>query len=649
MIRFLSLVLIASLPHLAQAADEAEHQVWQFHSTADAWGGNGPLAHAQWPVRDKALRVPAPEKGNPYIEKNELRLPADKANVVQIEVDARSARKCRIWFATGISLTMNTQKIVEFDLRPDTKLYTLDLKSLETWKDQIANLRFEFLGAKPAEELAVYHIKVFEGDKTSTPMVYTTWRPGQKRIVSEFRLGCLFNNRMILQQHQPLPIWGRARPGEQVSVEFASQKKSTTTDATGKWQVVLEPLPASAEPRTITVTGSVPGHRIELSDVLVGDVWLCGGQSNMGGSPYDNAPPAERRKELLETDYPNYRFVRMPSLHRETWLPNDATEDSFAWSSIQARQLASVSAVSYYFGQAVHASQKIPVGLIFTIKAGSQVEQWLDRQSLASIYSDEELKKICAGTHLASGLHNGMIAPISPMPIRGAIWYQGESNANNEAMYMGYYRSLPALVRSWRNLWGKDLPVLLVQLPAFNGGYPPESWAFIREVQLFASQHLPHVGMAVTFDEGDAKNLHPANKYFVGTRLGLIARAQVYGEKIESSGPVIAAIEPKGEQLELRFEHVAGGLKARGALTGFEIRGADLKWQPARAEIVGNDCVMVSSANVKEPAAVRYAWSNAPVATLFNDIGLPASPFRSDTPVELRNTVKASGDSALRK
>jgi sialate O-acetylesterase len=378
---------------------------------------------------------------------------------------------------------------------------------------------------------------------------------------------------------------------------------------------------------------------LSFTNVVVGDVWLCGGQSNMGGSPQDNAPPAERRKELLETDYPNFRYVAMPGLHRETPLPNDAMEEALTWQSVRAAALRSVSAVSYYFGQSVHTSQKIPVGLVFTIKAGSQVEQWISADDLRRVFPGDELQKV-AGRRLASGLHNGMIAPIVPFPLRGAMWYQGESNADDAFKYMGYYRSLPALIREWRRLWGADLPVMLAQLPAYEK-YPTNSWAHIREVQLLTSQRLPNVGLAVTFDEGDPTNLHPANKYFIGSRLGFVARAMVYGEKLESSGPVFTELQRNGAELTLRFTHVAGGLKARGELTGFEVRGADEKWVPAKAVIAGKDSVVVFSANVAEPLAARYAWKNDPVATLFNDIGLPASPFRTDTPTLLKGAVEA--------
>jgi sialate O-acetylesterase len=620
------------------AADEAERQVWRFRNAgeASAWSGNGPLPHGVWPARDGCLQLTSVAKGNPSMSRGELMLPAEQVNVVQLQLESGSAKKCRLFFATDVSPRMNSQKLVEFELKPEIKEYTLDLKALPSWKNQVTQLRFDFLGLKTGETVAVRSIKVFTGEKISTPMVYTTYRPGEKPVVKEFRAGSLFNDNMVLQRDKPLPVWGRAKQGAAVTVRFAGQSRTTATDAKGQWSVVLDALPASAEPRTMEL--SAGGQKLSFTNILVGDVWLCGGQSNMGGAPQDNAPPVERRKELLETDYPNFRYVAMPSLHRESPLPNDAMEEALSWNSIRADALRSVSAVSYYFGQSVHTSQKIPIGLVFTIKAGSQVEQWISRGALRSIFSDEEVQNI-SGQRLASGLHNGMIAPIVPFPLRGAFWYQGESNADNEFKYMGYYRSLPALVREWRSFWGAELPVLLVQLPAFEK-YPTNSWAHIREAQLLTSQRLPNVGLAVTFDEGDPTNLHPANKYFVGTRLGNLARAIVYGEKLEASAPSFASMERRGQTLALHFAHVGGGLKARGALTDFEIRGADGTWQAAQATLAGKDCVTVSCAAIAEPQAARYAWKNDPVATLFSDLGLPASPFRTDTPEALIQNIQ---------
>jgi sialate O-acetylesterase len=627
-----TLLLALGIPALGHAADEAERQVWHFRNASEAmaWAGNGPLPRGAWPIADATMQLKAASNGNPSISRSELLLPAEQANVVQILLDVGNARKCRLSFATDVSPRPSPHKLADFELKPDVAEYNLDLKALPAWKNQVTMLRFEFYGLKEGEGVTVKCIKIFNGEKISKPMVNTNYRPGKNEVVKEFRAGSLFNSDMVLQRDRPMPVWGRSQPGDPVTVRFAGQERKTTTDANGKWAVTLDALAASGEPRTMEI--SRPSETLSLTNIVVGDVWLCGGQSNMGGGPQDNAPPTERRGELLGTDYPNFRYVRLPALHRETPMPNDAMEESLTWTPIRAAALRGVSAVSYYFGQSIHSSQKIPVGLILTIKAGSQIEQWMSAETLRGVYPGDELQRV-AGKRLASGLHNGMIAPIAPFPLRGGMWYQGESNADDEFKTMGYYRSLPAMVGEWRRLWGADLPVMLAQLPAFTG-YPPNSWAHIREAQLITSQRLPKVGLAVTFDEGDPTNLHPNNKYFIGARLGLAARSIVYGEKLESSGPVFREMKPDGAELTLSFTHAAGGLKARGDLTGFEVRGADDRWFPARAVIAGKNGVVVSSPEVTEPRAARYAWQNSPVATLFNDLDLPASPFRTDMPTE---------------
>ena len=640
-LKFLSAIFLINC--FAFAGDEAELQVWSFKNSSTAWNGNGPLKYGVWPVKDKALILKTESGKTVNINKGGLILHSDKANVVQIRLETPHEAKCQLWFTTGISQSNDKQKMIEFEIKTGAGMqdYTLDLKNVSAWKDRITSLRFDFLGLRPQDEIAIGHIKVFYGEKISTPMVYTNFKAGLPLPVRKFRMAALFNDDMVLQRDKPVPVWGRGKAGETVTVSFADQTKTSVTDSSGKWQVVLDPMQASVEPKVLTVSSPIGGDKITLENVVVGDVWLCGGQSNMGGSALDNPPPQERVKELLETDYLMFRYVSMPSMYRDDPLPNDAAEDSLKWRSIPAKKFT--SAVSYYFGQSIHVSQKIPVGQIYIIKAGSQVEQWLSSESLKEIFSDEELRLTCSGTHIASGLHNGMVAPIAPFPIRGAIWYQGESNSDNEARYMGYYKSLPTLIKSWRSTWGADLPVMVAQLPAFDGRYPENSWPHIREVQLLTSQHLPNVGLAVSIDEGDPKNLHPGNKYFIGSRLGLAARALVYGEKIEYSGPVYSGLERKGKAVSLRFEHVGTGLKARGELKGFEVRGADQRWFSAQAEISGKNMVMLSCSEVQAPEAARYAWTNSPTATLFNDIDLPASPFRTDTPQQLVETVNKSG------
>jgi len=635
-----ALVGIGGPPMAAEPRDEAEVCAWAFATSADGWSGLPQGKPGPWPARDGTLRATAVAGKPLLIEKHDLRIDAGRATVLQIRVDASRATKGRLWYTTGVSPIISRDKMIEFAMRPDEGPveYSFDLAQLSSWKDEILTLRFEFLGVKPDDAAQVTRIRLLHGDTISTPLAYTAFAAGMQPKPRPFRLASLFHENMVLQRDQPIPVWGRAPAGEVIVVRFGKTPVTATADAQGRWLATLPAEPASAEPRSLIAAGETSGETITLHNVVVGDVWLAGGQSNMGSSPFDNPPPDARRVELLETEYPAFRVVSIPTLNRETPLANDACEDSFAWRVVEPKSLRGLSAVGNYFGQAVHTSQRIPVGLIFVIKAGSQVEQWLDRDTLHSLFSDEQVRAICGGSHLESGLHNGMIAPLPPFPIRGAVWYQGESNTVPRARCDAYAHTLPALVRSWRRIWGNELPVCIVQLPAFEAK-EPESWPRVREVQLIASEHIPGVALAVTFDEGDPKNLHPFNKYMVGTRLALAARAEAYGEKVVASGPRFAGLERRDGTLVLRFDDVAEGLVARKELAGFEVRADDGRWLPARAAISGADRVVLSCPQVSEPQAARYAWANVPQATLFNSAGLPASPFRSDVPTEVIDAV----------
>jgi len=610
--------------------DEAEYRVWSFKSQADAWQG-GPLKPAmEWPVRNEALIVTADDNGRASASVSLLDIPADTANVVQVEMVAPSAKACRLLFATGASPNLSGEKTIEFALREGgaKELYNLDLKNVATWKEKVSMLRLDFTGAKPGEEIAVSSVKILLGDKISKPLSYATYQVAAKAVVKDFRLGSLFNSGMVLQRNARIPIWGRAKAGEGVEVEFLGRKVSTVA-ADGRWQVTLDPA-AAGGPYEMKIHSG--GETITLGDILIGDVWLCAGQSNMGDVPANSPIPEEKRQELLGTDYPGLRYVRMPTQDRSESLGNDVSEEPFKWTAAMRSSLNGFSAVSYFFGRELNASQKVPIGLIFAIKAGSQAEQWMDGRTLKTVYTPEELAQVC-DRRMATGLFNGIIAPVIPFAIRGAIWYQGESNADKEALYMGYYKSLPAMIQNWRGLWKQgDFPVLLVQLPSFSGGYPPFSWAHIREAQLLASQKLPNVGMIVSFDEGDPTNLHPPNKYWVGTRLGLLARGMVYGEKVETSGPIYRSMKTKGNKVLVTFDHAGSGLVAHGPLSGFQVSGADGTKVAAQAEITGKDTLVVWSDAVANPVAVFYAWDNNPQASLFNAENLPASPFRTEAP-----------------
>jgi hypothetical protein len=484
------------------------------------------------------------------------------------------------------------------------------------------------------------------------------------------RLPSLFSDHMVLQRDGAVPVWGWADPGEAVTVSIAGQKQSAKAGADGKWSLKLEKLAATG-PQTMTVKAS---NEITIKDVLIGEVWLASGQSNMQMqvNGVNNA-----KGEIANAKFPE---IRMFSVERKT-AETPQAECGGKWEVCSPETVARFSATAYFFGRDLHQTLKAPVGLINSSWGGTPIEGWTSvdaQQTLPALapslaawekrvappFDEKQAKarheklleiwktqsarakaagkrppqqpKLMVSPRLQPGrpgnLFNGMIAPLVPYAIRGAIWYQGEGNAGPAAKL--YTDQLPLMIRDWRKRWGQgDFHFASVQLPAFkkpvDDPAAPSGWALIREAML-KSRSLPNTGTAIVIDAGDADNIHPKNKQTVGKRLGLWARAEVYGEKIPSSGPLPAGHEVKKGSIVLKFTHTDGGLKSKDAeLKGFAIAGKDQKWVWATAKIEG-DTVVVSSPEVKAPVAVRYAWADNPTAPLANGAGLPASPFRTD-------------------
>jgi sialate O-acetylesterase len=472
------------------------------------------------------------------------------------------------------------------------------------------------------------------------------------------KLAGLFTDHMVLQRDQAVPVWGWAKPGEEVTVEFAARKKSAKADADGKWMVKLDPLTASAEPRELKAGDVV------IRDVLVGDVWLCSGQSNMH---FQMKSVAEAANEIEAAQDPDLRFFTVD--HQFDRKPKDNVSGS--WKPVSPGTAAGCSAVAYYFGRNLQQKLKTPIGLVVSSVGGTRIETWMSAETLASTgesgplvekwkqISPQEFESI-GKTYsefqrqrdqlhpqavraarekgepfppepkaprlrchdCPSALHNGMIAPLQPFAIRGAIWYQGESNSGQPGPYE---KLLPAMIADWRKVWGDELPFLFVQLAPHRNTHP----AF-REAQHRIWQKTPHTAMAVTTDVGDAANIHPTRKRPVGERLALAARALSYGEKIGYSGPVFKNMKIINDRAVISFDHPGSGLMAKGgALKGFAIAGKDGRFVPATAVIEGS-VVSVSSDKISKPAAVRYNWEMVPDGNLFNRDGLPAAPFRTD-------------------
>ncbi len=468
---------------------------------------------------------------------------------------------------------------------------------------------------------------------------------------ADVKLPALVSSGMVLQQGMSVPLWGWADEGEEVTVEFQNQKvKATAKD--GKWMVRLKSLKAGG-PFTLTISGK---NRIELQNVLVGEVWICSGQSNMQWQlqQTDNA-----QAEIASAKYPMIRLFTVPRSEVDTAAKDVKAE----WKECSPETVATFSAVGYYFGRDLHKARNVPIGLINNAVGGSPAESWMNagvlkadeeyrqfseeyvrrmeqyEKAMAKFREDSEKAKAegkpaprgPGKPWMPAGLYNGMLAPLVPYGIKGAIWYQGESNASRAYQYR---RLFPAMIRNWRSEWGQgDFPFLFVQLAAFgpNGQTLGESdWAELREAQSMTLSSTPNTGMAVAIDVGTIDDIHPRNKQPVGSRLALGARAVAYGEKLTHSGPVYESMKVEGGKAILSFKHTGNGMEARGgALKGFIIAGEDKVWRQATAEIKGNT-VIVSSAEVAKPVAVRYGWIKYPESTLFNKEGLPASPFRTD-------------------
>ncbi len=469
---------------------------------------------------------------------------------------------------------------------------------------------------------------------------------------TSLKLAGLFTDHMVLQRDQAVPIWGWAKPGEEVTVEFAAQKKSARADVDGKWMLKLDPLKADAEPRELKV-GS-----LAIRDVLVGDVWLCSGQSNMlfKMNKVENAP-----QEIATANHPKVRFFSV----KEQFSQTPATEVKGEWKPVSPETVSDCSAVAYFFAAALQEKIGVPVGLLVSSVGGTRIQTWMPTETLVRLGEEApfiekwknvppaEFEKIAADyrayqyrrgipndktapakppkmrCHDCPGaLHCGMIAPLQPFAIRGALWYQGEANSGQPEPYQ---KLLPALIADWRTVWGKNLPFLFVQLAPFKSIHP----AF-REAQHRIWQQTPNTAMVVTTDVGDADDIHPTRKRPVGERLALAARAISYGEQVEFSGPVFKSMSIERERAVISFSHLGSGLMAKGeTLTGFTIAGDDGKFVPASAVIEGAN-VAVSSDKITKPTAVRYGWATVPDGNFFNRDGLPAVPFRTDVSADLK-------------
>lgn len=416
---------------------------------------------------------------------------------------------------------------------------------------------------------------------------------------ADVKLPTVFGNHMVVQRDRPLPVWGKADPGEEVKVQFAGGSAEGKADDHGRWKVILPAVKADGKAHKLTVSGK---NTVELTDVLIGEVWVGSGQSNM---EWPLAATEKAKEAIAAADHPTIRLYHVPKLQTKT----PAEDIKASWQVCTPKTIPGFSAVLYYFGLRIQKELGVPVGLINTSWGGSPIEPWT------------------VGDKQSGGMYNAMIAPLQPFAIRGALWYQGESNVGNG---MKYRDKMEALIIGWRKSWGQDIPFYFVQIAPF-AGYGENHLPALWEAQV-ASLKIPHTGMAVTTDiVHNIKDIHPTNKLDVGNRLALWALVKDYGKKgIVYSGPLYKGMKVDGGKVRLSFAHVGGGLVARDGkpLTEFQIAGEDGKFVAAEATIDG-DSVVVHASGVEHPTQVRFGWSKLANPNLMNKEGLPASPFQT--------------------
>ncbi len=469
----------------------------------------------------------------------------------------------------------------------------------------------------------------------------------------------IFSENMVLQRGVPIPVWGTADANEELTVTLGEQKIKTVAKD-GNWRVVFEPMPAGG-PHTLAVLPKDIGNAILLTQVMVGEVWLICGQSNMLMPMEDAEGAAEAIAE--RTKYPNIRVVlagkRDPSkcdkpqtVAEGYWGPLKWENTIYTLPRSSKKDVPGCSsAVSYFFARELykHFDGNVPVGMV-EVGAIMPAESWVDDDTVAATPEIASLRKK-PYPNATSQCFNANIAPLAGFPVRGFIYYQGEMNGGRGKEYRA---TLPALISSWRKAWNDaNLPFLIVQLPGFvthkgpqdkrldmdanslaiyNKANADHGFCGVREAQLMTYQSVPRTGLAITIDVGDPYDIHPAKKLPVGQRLFLQARRLAYGEKdLVACGPTPRKIELRGGQYVVEFDNVGGGLVVKGdKLLGFEIKGEGGAFVEADARIEGAT-VVVSHKDVAKPIALRYAWAGMPPCTLYNKEGLPASPFRQPT------------------
>lgn len=480
---------------------------------------------------------------------------------------------------------------------------------------------------------------------------------------AQIKLPAIFGDHMVLQQKQDNPVWGWAAPGETITVSINGQSHMAQANQDGYWKVTLRPIPAGG-PYRMEIAGAA--SKFFFDDVLVGEVWICSGQSNMAW-PVNNTNSAELA--ILTANHPNIRLISVPQVG--TQEPQDDFKGE--WTACSPETVRNFSAVGYFFGRRLYHALDVPIGLIDNAWGGSAAEAWVRRDVLEKDGRFDELmawwkkeeasydyeglladweervaeweakkeggnppprpRNIMIGQHRPANIYNGVLHPTIGYGIRGVIWYQGEANAGRAYQYRDLF---PLMIQHWRDEWGQGaFPFYYVQLADFRAESeePGDSdWAELREAQTMTMDRLPNVGEAVIIDVGEGRDIHPRNKQTVGDRLARWALANDYNKDIQFRGPTYRSMTIEGNKITLTFDHVGQRLYAFDTQEpqGFTIAGEDRKFVPAQAKIIGTNQMEVWSDQVQNPVSVRYAWANNPVCNMYSRDGLPMTPFRTD-------------------
>ncbi|MEM9141468.1 MAG: sialate O-acetylesterase [Bacteroidota bacterium] len=490
-------------------------------------------------------------------------------------------------------------------------------------------------------------------------LIWVSWG-----VRADVQLPALFSDNMVLQQQANARFWGTANPNESIRITASWGTETTVlADCQGDWAVEIATPKGSHTPQQLVFNGE---NEIVLRNVLIGEVWLCSGQSNMGWSVKQSN---NAYQEILNAQYPLIRFFEVP--RNMAWAPQDHVDAR--WEACSPETVVNTSAVAYFFGRYLQEKLDVPVGLIISAWGGSGAQAWISKEA-ASAEGQKDIvdwydtyepqmkeqrsqwikevgawraqqpegkpmdygtrpsrNKLPGDNHIPFGLYNAMIHPLKSYAIKGALWYQGESNVSRAHQYRTLF---PAMIKSWRDAWGQgDFPFYFVQLAPYHyNDIKGVNSAELRDAQLRTLENTVNTGMVVTTDIGDALDIHPRKKQEVGYRLALLALHD-YGRLSEGfSSPLYDSYEVQGQSVFVTFKHAKElGAKRGNRLVGFTIAGKDQKFVPAQAEIVNGNQVRVWSSQVKRPVAVRYGWSNAPFLNLFNAAGLPLSPFKTDS------------------